>query len=155
MDSHTPFEIDLKFEIFESCLQQLDDQYRVYTDQARQLAEAFTDLGAQLKVFLPILITVTEDKRCTSTTIRWSRIIPTGKGGGKKGFIVQPIRKGRSTHRYPVSAFAFLEPDLRARVNRFEDDLSVLRTALAGNRSSHRHIMNNVKKLQRMQSVAA
>lgn len=155
MNSYEPLDLDLCLDTLVSCLEQLDHQYEIYTDQALRFSERFAQLGAELKQFLPILITVTQDKRCTSTTIRWSRVIPTGKAGGKKGFLLKPIRKGRTTYRYPASVFTFLEPDLRARVQRYEDDLALLRTALAGNRSSHRHISNHLKRLQRLGSQSS
>lgn len=140
------------FEVLEQCLAALDHQFESLTQQAKCLAEQFLQGGVRQKKFLPILITVIEDKRCRSTVIRWSRTIPTGRNSENRVGL-KAIAKGRNTHRYPDHVFRFLEPEVRLRVLLYEERLEVLRFALSKNRSASAHIRNFKTGLEKRLSL--
>ena len=140
-------DLELDTETYDECLSALDRQFAELTKQAQQLSAQFLEVATEKKK-LPILITVSEDKRYRSTAIRWSKVIPTRKEGARR-IMVKPIRKGRDTHKYPAIAFRFVDPTLRARVLHYEEMLSVLRYSLSRNCAAHSHLINTKKSLEK------
>lgn len=124
-------DLELDTNAYDECLRALNRQFQELTQQAKDLQTRFMEQEHEGKM-LPVLITVIEDKRYRSTAIRWSRAIPTRKDG-KKHILAKAIPKGRDTHKYPASAFSFLEPELQAKVWHYEEMLSLLRYSLARN----------------------
>lgn len=148
------FELDT--DAFDVCLDALDQQFDMLTEEAIRLAESFLAVGEETKGLIPILITVSKDKRSRSTTIRWSKVKPAGPRSSKRLFI-SPITKGRNTDRYNPAVFRFLKPEIRSRVLLYEEMLSSIRYSLARNREASRHLMNTrvgmQKRMKQMREV--
>ncbi|QIB50078.1 MULTISPECIES: conjugative transfer protein MobI(A/C) [Pseudomonas] len=133
-------ELDLELETYEEMLIVLDRQFEELTAEAKRLMVQFLEIAAERKILLPIVITINEDKRYRSTSIRWSKTVLVRDERGSKRVLARPMRKGRGTHRYPASAFAFLEPKLRYQVLLYEEWLAIIRYALSRNCTVHSHI---------------
>lgn len=133
--------IDIDTTGLDDCLAILDREFERYTLEAWRLADEYLRDRGEDKSFLHALISVVEDKRYRSTAIRWVRISPAPKGSNSKTQ-THALPKGRNTHRYPESAFKFLEPAARARVLIYEERLEVLRFSLSKNRSAHTNLRN-------------
>jgi len=132
-------------ECFKECLRILDEDFIKYTEEAKRLAKLFIEIESGDK-FCQIFITVREHKKCRSTQILWSRLIPAY--GGRKKVWLQQMPKGRG-YRYPESAFKFLNEQTKEKVWVFEERLEVLRFALASNRKLARTLKRTINDLER------
>ena len=133
--------LDLNMDAFDVCSEALNRQFDELTEEAKRLAASFLDVGSGRKVLIPIMITVSQDKRHRSTSIRWSKVRPASARSSRR-VIVTHIAKGQNKDKYSPSAFRFLEPDVRARVAHYEKMLSVIRFSLRRNREAHKHLAN-------------
>jgi hypothetical protein len=139
-------DLELDMEAYDECLAALDRQFAELTGEAKRLMAQFVGLADERKQMLPVLITICEDPRYRSTSIRWSKTFPLRKEGSKR-VLAKPIRKGRDTHKYPDSTFNFIEPELRAKVLHYEEMLSIIRYSLARNCIAHSHLTHTKKSL--------
>ncbi|WP_150306345.1 conjugative transfer protein MobI(A/C) [Pseudomonas saliphila] len=145
-------ELDMELETYEEMLTVLDRQFEELTAEAKRLMVQFLEIATERNKLLPIVITINEDKRYRSTAIRWSKTVPVRSEGGSKRVLARPIRKGRGTHKYSTSAFAFLEPKLRYQVLLYEECLAIIRYALSRNCIVHSHINHTMKSLTKQLS---
>tara|TARA_R110000851_G_scaffold92259_2_gene201277 strand:+ start:4570 stop:5016 length:447 start_codon:yes stop_codon:yes gene_type:complete len=144
--------LNLDLAHLDNALGALDDDFRALTDEAKRLAFEFLQIGAEKKVILPLVITVTEDKRFCSTSIRWSLVEYTFSKGKRKA-LHKRLRKGRDTHKYSESTFAGIDPEFRSVALIYEEKLAVLRYALARNRAAATLIVVTKKGIARMDGV--
>ncbi len=133
--------IDLSLDAYEVCSEALNRQFDELTEEAKRIASSFLDFGVERNVLVPIMITVNQDKRHRSTSIRWSKVRPASARSSRR-VAITAIAKGQNTDKYPASAFRFLEPDVRARVMLYEEMLSVIRCSLSRNREAHKYLAN-------------
>lgn len=134
----------------DSALAALDEDFYALTAEAKRLAAEFIAIGAEKKVVLPLVITVTEDKRFCSTSIRWSLVEYKRAKGQKGGVLHNRLRKGRDTHRYSERVFDGIDPEYRSVALIYEEKLAVLRYALARNRAAAVQINATKKGIARM-----
>lgn len=139
-------DVDLDSAALSECLALLDRQFDNLTAEARRVSDMY--VAESDKVLLPVVISVSTDKRYRSTTIRWCKAEHVWPNG-KRRVALTPLRKGRETHGYPASAFSFLEPELRARVLHFEEILTLLRYSLARNRLCHTQIASTQRAVEK------
>ena len=141
--------LDVDIEALNRCMALLDEQFASLVGTAKAKAKAFADAESGSKRLLPVVISVSEDKRYRSVTIRWCKV-KKPKPGSKRKVNLEPLRKGRDTHSYAQSSFGFIEPSTRAVVMEYEESLSLIRYALARNSSIYGQIARTIKGLQKM-----
>ncbi|MCK5531593.1 MAG: hypothetical protein KAI85_10120 [Halopseudomonas aestusnigri] len=144
--------LNLDLAHLDNALRELDDDFRALTAEAKRLASEFLEIGAEKKVILPLVITVTEDKRFCSTSIRWSLVEYTFSKGKRKA-LHKRLRKGRDTHKYSESTFDGIEDEFRSAALVYEEKLAVLRYALARNRAAASQIGVTKKGIARLMGV--
>jgi hypothetical protein len=150
----TELELDLDIETFDVYESILDSQFAALTAEARRLSASFVRIGQDKKMMLPILITVTSDKRHNSTSIRWSKAKTAG-GNSTTRVYLNPLAKGRNKDRYDPSSFRFLEPELRAIVMHYEELLSIIRFSLGRNREAYKHHLYTKQTILKRTGLAA
>lgn len=146
--------LDLDIEAFDVYESILDSHFAALTAEARRLSESFVRIGQDKKMMLPILITVTSDKRHNSTSIRWCKARPAGSNSTTRVYL-NPIAKGRNKDRYDPSSFRFLEPELRAIVMYYEELLSIIRFSLGRNREAYKHHLHTKQTILKRAGLVA